>query len=198
MSDAVLLSGGMDSIALTVWVKPQIAITCNYGQLAAEGELRAAQKIASELGIAHEVIAVNCQSLGSGDLAGTPASPLAPMSEWWPFRNQLLVTFSAMAAIRLGVSRLLLGTVKNDGFHIDGTNPFVAAIDKLCNLQEGHIRIAAPAIGLTSVELVRSSGIDLNLLAWAHSCHVSPWACGRCRGCCKHRLVMQELGYEAY
>lgn len=198
MSDAILLSGGLDSVALAAWLRPPIAITCNYGQLAADGEIRAARQVSAVLGIAHHVIEVNCRSLGSGDLAGTDSSPAAPASEWWPFRNQLLVTLSAMLAFRHGATRLLLGTVKSDSFHIDGTERFVIAIDELCRLQEGKIRVAAPAINKTSSQLIRESGISMALLAWAHSCHTSAWACGQCRGCCKHRMVMQELGNEPY
>jgi 7-cyano-7-deazaguanine synthase len=198
MTDALLLSGGLDSVALAAMLRPPIAISCNYGQVSAEGELRAAKQVATELGIDHHVIDVDCRSLGSGDLAGKSASPLAPESEWWPFRNQLLVTLAAMLAIRLGASRLLLGTVKSDSFHVDGTEPFIKAIDCVCRLQEGNIRVVAPAIGMTSAELIRASGAEWSLLAWAHSCHTAAWACGQCRGCCKHRLVMQELGYESY
>ncbi len=29
---AILLSGGMDSIALAYWKRPELAITINYGQ----------------------------------------------------------------------------------------------------------------------------------------------------------------------
>ena len=198
MSEAILLSGGLDSVALAAWLRPPIGITCNYGQLAAEGEIRAARQVSVELGIAHHIIDVNGRSLGSGDLAGASAAPTAPASEWWPFRNQLLVTLSAMLAFRLGATRLLLGTVNSDGFHVDGTERFISAIDELCGLQEGQIRVAAPAINKTSSQLIRDSGITMSVLAWAHSCHKSDWACGQCRGCCKHRRVMQELGNEPY
>jgi len=198
MTDAVLLSGGLDSVALAAWLRPPIAITCNYGQLAFEGEARAAKQVSTELGIEHHIIEVDCRDLGSGDLAGVIASPVAPAPEWWPFRNQLIITLAAMLAIRLGISKLMLGTVKSDGFHIDGSKSFMNAVDQLCRMQEGEISVTAPAIEKTSVELIREGGVDWPLLAWAHSCHTAPWACGNCRGCCKHRLVMQELGYEPY
>ena len=198
MSDALLLSGGLDSVALAAWLRPQHAITCDYGQISAQGEIRAAQQVSSELRIDHHVITVNCRTLGSGDLAGAAPTSIAPAPEWWPFRNQLLITLTAMLAVRLGATRLLLGTVASDGFHVDGTKAFMEAIDHTCRLQEGNIRVAAPAIDLTSSELIRTSGVDIGLLAWAHSCHTGPWACGQCRGCCKHRLVMQELGYGSF
>ena len=198
MSTAVLLSGGMDSAALACWKRPAIAFTVDYGQLPAEAEIRAASQISLELGIKHEVIQVNCRPLGSGDLAGMPANPLAPASEWWPFRNQLLLTLCAMRAVAVGVTELLVASVKSDSLHADGRSEFFARIDSLLTVQEGHLRIVAPAITMTSAELIRTSGIDLGILAWAHSCHVSNYSCGQCRGCNKHREVTAELGYEPY
>lgn len=196
--DAILLSGGIDSIALAAWLRPGIAITVDYGQLSAEAEIRSAAHVARELSIAHHTITANCRSLGSGDLAGTAADRSAPASEWWPFRNQLLVTLAGMLAIRLQVDRLFLGTVKTDSFHADGTPRFIDALDSLCGLQEGAIRVSAPAIEMTSCELIVASGVGVEILSWAHSCHKGSWACGYCRGCCKHREIMQELGYGSY
>jgi 7-cyano-7-deazaguanine synthase len=39
---AVLLSGGMDSIALACWQRPEFAITVDYGQRAAATEVAVA------------------------------------------------------------------------------------------------------------------------------------------------------------
>ena len=36
----MLLSGGMDSIAVAYWRRPSLAITIDYGQVPAAGELR--------------------------------------------------------------------------------------------------------------------------------------------------------------
>ena len=40
MNTALLLSGGMDSIALAYWKRPDIALTIDYGQAAADAEER--------------------------------------------------------------------------------------------------------------------------------------------------------------
>jgi 7-cyano-7-deazaguanine synthase len=42
MDTGLLLSGGMDSVALAYWLRPDVAFTIDYGQLSAEGELRSA------------------------------------------------------------------------------------------------------------------------------------------------------------
>ena len=42
MKTALLLSGGMDSIAIAWWKRPDIALTLDYGQQAANAEIKAA------------------------------------------------------------------------------------------------------------------------------------------------------------
>lgn len=196
MSLGILLSGGMDSIALAYWKNPKIAFTVDYGQLSAAGEIHAAANVCATLGIKHEVITVDCSSLGSGDLAGAPPSHLAPVTEWWPFRNQLLATLAGMRGSALGVTELLFGTVKTDSMHADGTAEFFFRLDSLSSLQEGGIRVTAPAIELTTAELIHVSKIPMSILGWSHSCFVAEYACGSCGGCHKHRRVLEEIKHE--
>jgi 7-cyano-7-deazaguanine synthase len=198
VSLGILLSGGMDSTALAWWRRPKIAFTVDYGQASAAGEVRAASAVCEAIGAAHEVIRVDCASLGSGDLAGTPPLPIAPIPEWWPYRNQLLVTLVGMRAVSLGIQTLMLGAVQTDSQHLDGTPAFFEALDRLMALQEGGLRIEAPALGMTGAELVRRSNVPRSVLAWAHSCHTGEFACGVCRGCAKHFTVTQELWGEGY
>jgi 7-cyano-7-deazaguanine synthase len=194
----VLLSGGVDSIALTYWQRPEYAITVDYGQRAAATELAVAVEIARTLGLAHEVVTVDCSSLGSGDMAGTTASAHAPVPEWWPFRNQLLLTLAGMRALSMGVVELMAGSVASDSSHADGKSEFYVRADALMSMQEGGMRVSAPAINMTTVELVLTSAVPREILAWAHSCHTGPLACGGCRGCHKHYEVMGELYGDSY
>ncbi|MFZ6654731.1 7-cyano-7-deazaguanine synthase [Undibacterium sp. TJN19] len=196
MKSALLLSGGMDSLAIAYWKSPDIAFTLNYGQLAAQAEVDASVQICNILEIEHHIINIDCSQLGSGDMAGTAKDPLAPASDWWPYRNQLLITLTAMKAVSLGVTNLLIGTVKSDGSHKDGTLEFVEIIDRLLACQEGGMQIKAPAIGLSTSELVKIANVPKELFAWAHSCHKSNIPCGQCRGCNKYSEVYEELGYD--
>jgi 7-cyano-7-deazaguanine synthase len=193
VTTGILLSGGMDSIALAYWHRPEVALTINYGQRSAGGEIRAAAEVARILGSIHETISVNCASLGSGDLAGSAPLAVAPVPEWWPFRNQLLVTLAAMRGVALGLDRLLVGSVASDGVHVDGQPEFYARLDSLLSIQEGGMRVLAPAARMSSAELIRQSKVPRRILCWAHSCHIDEVACGYCRGCNKHREVMGEL-----
>lgn len=195
---AVLLSGGMDSVSLAYMCRPSVAITIDYGQLAAAGEVRAAAAVADALGMRHEVVEVDLRSLGSGEMVGRQPLSVSPVPEWWPFRNQMLVTFAAMKGVALGVDRLLLGTVKDDVAHADGSREFIDAMDSTLRLQEGGLRLEAPAIDLAPVDLVRRSKVPWDVLAWSHSCHVSEYACGVCRGCHKHYETCEAIGVSPY
>lgn len=191
----LLLSGGMDSYALTYQERPDIAVTVDYGQRPAAAEIRAAKVLTDRLSIQHVTISVDLSALGSGDLAGTPAIENAPASDWWPYRNQALITIAAMRLIPNGIERLLVATVGTDSNHRDGTREFIRMISDLLAMQEGAMMVEAPAIDMSTADLVKKSGIPYSLLAWAHSCHTNNIACGQCRGCIKHREVVAELGY---
>lgn len=198
MKSALLLSGGMDSIAIAYWQKPEFAITVDYGQRPATAEVRAAAAVCTELRIEHFVIQTDLSALGSGDMAGSSALPEAPVPEWWPFRNQMLVTLAAMKSVSIGAGRILIGTLRTDGVHADGRKEFVDGMRALLTMQEGALCLEAPALSLTAVELVQKSNVPMELLAWAHSCHVSEYACGMCRGCRKHYETMAQLGVAPY
>lgn len=198
MISALLLSGGQDSTALAYWLRPAVGITVDYGQRPAEAELRASAQICRELGMKHVVVSINCTQIGSGDLSEKPALAVAPSSEWWPFRNQLVITLAATPALENEAGELLIGTVANDAGHTDGTQRFVDSVDQLTSMQEGSLRVRAPGILMSSTELIRHSKIPLEILCWAHSCHRSNYACGSCRGCLKHKNVMHELGHDPY
>jgi len=195
---ALLLSGGMDSIAVAYWKRPEVAITINYGQKAAEAETAAAAQVATELNLRHEILKIDCTSIGSGDMAGTDPLERAPVPEWWPFRNQLLVTFAAARGMSLGVTEIMTGSVASDKSHADGRPEFYHALDRLVALQEGEIKVSAPALSMSTAELVRTAKVPRSLLAWSHSCHTGNLACGGCRGCLKHYEVTKDLYDDAY
>jgi 7-cyano-7-deazaguanine synthase len=113
----------------------------DYGQLPAKGEIQAASAVCAELGLSHRVLTIDCRSLGSGDLAGTPPVKAAPVPEWWPFRNQLLVTVAATLALKEELSSVVLGIVANDTSHADGRPEFLMQMDALLKCQEGSLAL---------------------------------------------------------
>ena len=192
----ILLSGGMDSIALAYWLKPSFAITIDYGQKPAESEIQAAVQVSKYLGMEHHIIRVDCSQLGSGDMNGSKPLSISPVTEWWPYRNQLLITLASMKAIMLDIKTLIIGSVATDKTHLDGTEKFYSKIAELVKLQEGNIEIVYPAIDLSTVELVKKSEVPMSLLMWAHSCHTSNQPCMICNGCKKYLYVLQQLGFD--
>lgn len=192
----LLLSGGIDSTALAAWQRPDVCLTVDYGQLPARGEIAAAGSIAQELGLRHEVLRVDLAALGVGPLAGRPESALARAPEWWPYRNQMLITLAGIRFVEEGLSEILFGAVRTD-VHADGRAPFIRTVDRLMRLQEGGVGVSAPARHLSGPELVRISGVDRALLGATFSCHVMEYACGRCRGCEKHQATLRTLEREA-
>jgi 7-cyano-7-deazaguanine synthase len=194
MSELLLLSGGIDSIAIAAWRRPKLCLTVDYGHRPAAAEIIASAQVCKDLKLQHCVLSAKIPSLGSGDLAGADLSPHSRHSEFWPFRNQYLITLAGMIAIKHACDTVAIGTVATDVRHKDGSAAFVSQMNALMLLQEGSLRVVAPAASFTSEELVHRSLVAPATLAWAHSCHVGNLACNQCRGCQKHSETMSALG----
>lgn len=195
MNGVLLLSGGMDSASVAYLARPRFALTIDYGQAGARAEIQAATAVARQLSISHLVLSCDLRALGLGRMAGSAPSALSPTPEWWPFRNQLLVTLAATHAIKCGADVVVIGTLATDATHADGTHDFLSKLDELLRLQEGAIRLVAPARDLNALELARRAAAPRSLLAYTHSCHSADVACGRCRGCEKRAETISQLGW---
>jgi 7-cyano-7-deazaguanine synthase len=188
------MSGGIDSTALAAICRPAAGLFIDYGQRPASAERRASAALAEALDLELHQVSLDMRQLGGGLLLNEIVQPGAPSPEWWPYRNQILVTAGAAIAIRLGLERVIVGTVAGDGErHADGTAEFLHALNALLGLQEGNISVIAPALSETSEELVTRSGLDESLLGWTVSCHRSELPCGDCPGCWKRGRVMDAL-----
>lgn len=194
MGSAILLSGGMDSAALAWWKRPDLGVFVNYGQRPAGAERAAAKAVAAEIGLPLECVDIDCSSLGAGTMVGRQPHPDAPTPEWWPYRNQLLVTMAGAVALRIGgIDQIWIGSVVEDEVNGDGSQAFRRALSKLMQLQEGGITVEAPAAHLSGAELVRASSTPAEVIGWTHSCFVSDTPCLKCRGCQKHLEVLEIL-----
>lgn len=194
---ALMFSGGVESTCLAVMTKPDLALTLDYGQVCAPGEIRAATHIASLLEMPHKVIEVPLGHLGSGEMTGVRSDDaVRVVPEHWPFRNQMLLTVAAMALANRGLRELIIGTVLGDRVHNDGTPEFLSAMEKLLQTQLSRFRLRAPASTMTTDDLVRESGVSRDLLGWTFSCHRAGVACGACRGCNKSLELFARLDCE--
>ena len=187
----LLLSGGVDSTTLAFQLRPELALTFDYGQRASAAEINASRQICSELALEHRVISIDCSPVSSGDMSSDGRRPgKSPSPEWWPFRNQLLVTLAAAAVVELPEVQLIIGSVRSDSVHKDGTIQFVETMNSLLTLQEGGVSLTAPALSKSTEELITEVNPPSGLLGWTFSCHRGSLACGECRGCQKRRFAL--------
>ncbi|PPD01827.1 MAG: 7-cyano-7-deazaguanine synthase [Hyphomicrobium sp.] len=185
----LLFSGGIESTCLAFILKPDVCLTVDYGQLQAEGEIRASACITNYLGLQHAVIQVDAGPIGSGQMAGKPTIQSSSIPEFWPFRNQFLVTLAAMKYAPMDLTKVILGSSKSDASHVDGTPQFYDAFANVMRMQEGGVEVSAPAIELDSFEFVVSTKINPDVLDMTFSCFVAEYPCGRCRGCKKNEEI---------
>ena len=166
----------------------------DYGQLPAEAEWKAAKAVAQHLDLELDKMDIDLSTLGSGLLAGRPQIEGAPTPEWFPFRNQHLVTIAAAHTLKDGLGAVVLGIVNGDGDrHADSTPGFMAMLDTLVRHQEGEVRVLAPHIYARPHELLVRSGLSDEVMSQTHSCHASRIACGQCPGCKRRTEVLQRV-----
>lgn len=187
----------MDSISLLYWKKCDFAYTIDYGQICSKREIDASKYVCEKLSVNHKIISIDCTPIGSGSLNKTNRLNVNNnLEEWWPFRNQLLITFAAAQALKDGVTKILIATVKSDLKFKDGSPTFINTIKKLLKFQEGNIILSAPSINMTSLELVLKSRIGLDLLSSSYSCtRNNNIACGNCQSCKKAIEILELLKY---
>ena len=191
----LLFSGGIESTCLALLHRPDLLLTINYGQICADGEARASSYIATELNLRHEILCAPLNALGAGDLAGRKPAVSSEATDNWPFRNQMLITLAAMRYEREGLEEIMIGTVASDKDHPDGSPRFIDAISHSINAQNSKIKVVAPALHMTTRQLVESSKISFDLLGWTFSCHRADVACGQCRGCNKSFDLFNAIGH---
>lgn len=194
MKVGLLLSGGVESTALAYWKRPNVAYTIDYGQTSAAAEVEAARWVSKRIKCRHEVIKVDASKLGTGPLARRKASPLSAHEEWWPFRNQLLLTLAGMRAVQEGIGAIMIGTTRLDNRHADGRPEFVVSMNRLMARQEGCLQVIAPAWKLTPDQLLTRAKLPAGILLNTFSCHHGAVHCGHCPGCHKRLTILSQRG----
>jgi 7-cyano-7-deazaguanine synthase len=191
-----LLSGGLDSSAIASWRRPEHCVFVDYGQRPARGEARSSAAVARALDLPLKTITVDLHDVGSGLMSRAPDGlAISPKVEWWPYRNQFLITLAAAYALKRGAEAVVIGTVREDGERFaDGTQGFIELMIAVLGAQEGHINLIAPAARMTSADLITKSGIEDDVLGWTQSCHLSDLACGGCPGCRHRAEVLAACG----
>jgi 7-cyano-7-deazaguanine synthase len=186
----LLLSGGTDSTCLAHALRPSLCLTIDYGQRIAKAEIEASRNVCKRLHLKHKVIKIDLRAFATGTMAGRKQKNQGALPEWWPFRNQLVLTIGSMVAYSRGLQEVIIGTVRSDRRHRDGSVAFLRQMDRVVRSQEGAIRLLAPASKLSAEELFSAAEPPLSLLGLTFSCHRSNFPCGQCGGCRKNEAVV--------
>lgn len=191
----LLFSGGIESTCLAYQLRPQILLTIDYGQKARIGEINRAAYLANKMQLEHVVITTDISAIGHGVLSETSVINGDFQPEYWPLRNQMLITFAAMKYAHTSIDEIVIGTVATDSVHPDGNMEFINKINCLLHVQNLNLTVSAPAANKTSLQLIEESKIPFDILGWTFSCHVSDIPCGQCSGCTKTIGIYKLLGH---
>ncbi len=209
VTHCLLLSGGLDSATLAVWIAehhpggPIEAFTFLYGQKHSV-ELEAARAVAAALAMKHHV-------LDLGSIAGsaltdaevclpegrdlTLAKGVAP--SYVPARNLLFLARMASVQDAFGPAVLWLGVHHDDHTGYPDCRPeFVEAADQAVRLGTQHgLRVQAPFAHWSKADIIRwglDHGVPYEL---THSCYQGRRpACGVCDTCQARRAAFAVAG----
>jgi 7-cyano-7-deazaguanine synthase len=214
MKAIALLSGGLDSVVAT-WLAARemdlaLAITCDYGQRAAEREIWAASQVATALAVPHQVIPLPWLKAVAGDALTDSGKALPRLradqldsaaaadsaaAVWVPNRNGLLINIAGVYADALGCEAIIVGFNAEEGVTFpDNTPAFAEAIEgSLSFSTRAGCRIVSPTMTMNKVAIVRAgreAGAPLDL-CW--SCYeAGPAQCGVCESCLRSRRAFAE------
>jgi 7-cyano-7-deazaguanine synthase len=214
----VLLSGGVDSSTTLAIAKSEgfdiHALSFRYGQRH-EVELRAAQKIASVLGVdKHIIIEIDLRSFGGSALTSDIDVPKGRSTEamasgipvtYVPARNTIFLSFALAWAEVLGAQHVFIGVNALDYSGYPDCRPeFIAAFEHLANLAtkagvEGTARfvVHAPLIQMSKGQIIRTGidlGVDYSLTLSCYDPSPEGEACGECDSCLLRRKGFADAG----
>lgn len=204
MRAIVLLSGGLDSSVLAYHLVKALghevdAVSVDYRQRH-RCELRAAQCIARELGIRHNVVDLSslCGLIATSALTGGMDVPHghyeadSMRATVVPNRNMMMVSIAGAIAASRGAKLVAVAVHAGDhAIYPDCRPVFIDRVDRaLAVATEGHgdVRVIAPFVRMTKADIVRA-GHELGVpfaLTW--SCYEGGKRhCGFCGTCVERR-----------
>ena len=214
----ILLSGGLDSVCSLAAIKDdydiEMALTFDYGQKAAEKEIKAAKNICDFYGIQHRVIPLNwLEIITQTSLVANTDVPLLDETElddistttktmdsvWVPNRNGLFINIAASFADSFNYDAIIFGANKEEGTTFkDNTSDFVEAINfSLENSTSYPVEVVAPLIEFdknTIVKLALEKGVPLKFI---RSCYLDEdTQCGMCESCVRLKRALSANNRE--
>jgi 7-cyano-7-deazaguanine synthase len=216
----VLLSGGMDSattaaIALSRGFSVH-ALSFRYGQRHT-AELRAAQRVAEQLGVTrHLILDIDLRAIGGSALTGDVAVPKDTSLEaigaripptYVPARNTIFLSLALGLAEVIGASDIFIGANALDyGGYPDCRPEYFQAFQHMAGLatragveERRRITIHTPLIELSKREIIEQGlalGVDYGLTLTCYDPSAEGLACGRCEACLLRLKGFREVGME--
>lgn len=210
----IIFSGGVDSVCAAALLRRRYelyGITFSYGQKAG-GEVRAARRLAGELGLAeHRTADIGfMKGLYGQSNALTGSRTRIPGSFDHtivvPVRNAVFLSVASAWAYSIGAPLVAYGAHTGDRNYPDCRPPFARSLERALNrgesdgIRDGHrraISIWSPyADGISKAELVRRGARALGgaiFRTW--SCYAGGrLQCGRCESCRNRRAAFEEAG----
>jgi 7-cyano-7-deazaguanine synthase len=209
----VLLSGGLDS-ATTLAVARRDGYTCYalsfaYGQRH-RVELEAAARIARKLSaVEHKTVALDLSAIGGSALTDTSipvpetGGPGIPVT-YVPARNTVFLAVATGWAEVVGARDIFIGVNAVDYSGYPDCRPeFIAAFEKVANLgtkagvEGGQLRVQAPLVALSKVDIIRLGtdlGVDFALTVSCYTADAQGRACGHCDSCRLRREGFKTAG----
>lgn len=209
VSAIVLLSGGLDSTynlaQAARYRSPALALTFDYGQRAANAEIKAARAICRRYGITHRVISLPwLRALAPPAMvrrgAPLPSRPGGIGAVWVPNRNGVFLAVGAAFAEALGAGVVVVGFNAEEATDFpDNSNAFITAANRALRYSAaGRVRVISYSSSLDKETIVRRSsaaGVPLRLI---YPCYTEgPKACGRCVSCRRTAVALKAAGLAA-
>jgi 7-cyano-7-deazaguanine synthase len=196
----LLLSGGLDSGSLLFWAKHQkleiLPLFVNYGQISYPGEWQSVQYLLKSLGESpiSPLSIPEIATLGAGTLVGKANK--TPVDQYFPSRNILLLTLAAMYAYQKSASIIMIGLIADTTSILPDCSPeFVNRAEELFQVEYPNLKISAPFIGRSKLEIVQeamSYGLEPETTFCCNT--LSDHHCWYCPSCIDRIHVMEAIG----
>lgn len=220
-SSIILLSGGLDSLASFHWAlqntDPLMAVTYDYGQRAAQQEIKVSKQLCEIHDIPHKVVPIEIfKTFDSGALIQQREEVPHPSSDqldnkeitqqtakavWVPNRNGVFINIAASYAEASSANTLIVGfNVEEAATFPDNSEGFVKAANQFLSYSTlSQVSLTAPMAHLTKlgiVEWLLKEEISLDHL-W--SCYYGQSRmCGACESCQRCRRALFQAGAEKW
>lgn len=207
----VLLSGGLDSAANLALAcrrsdisNPKLCVTVDYGQRAAQQEIRAARGLCDFFSVEHRVLNLEWfSSLAGGALTKSQhempefeqdeldhpeKTQKSAQAVWVPNRNGLLINIAASVAESLSIDQVTVGFNREEATTFaDNSAEFIQAINHgLSFSTRNQVRVECWTVDMSKSEMVATLQKEVPdfpmELVW--SCYQSgDERCGKCESC---------------